>query len=197
MAIELVPHGLTKFRDISPLLTLTTHAYAPPLTPPAHIKYDLRTVPNPPKSIRDAYTGVSKRLRDHMLEHEVFVQMLDRAEGEITAEMNLVLEEWKVENGEANLGEVDGWESELAEVERDQDARPILAVSVFCARGKHRSVAFVEELARRAWPREWEVQVNHRDLEKARGDVKGKRGRGGKAREIDSLRDSADGIEDW
>jgi hypothetical protein len=34
-----------------------------------------------------------------------------------------------------------------------------LSVAAFCARGHHRSVAFVEDLATRAWPPEWEVRL--------------------------------------
>jgi hypothetical protein len=39
--------------------------------------------------------------------------------------------------------------------------------------GRHRSVAFVEELARREWPSEWEVQIYHRDVDQARSQRKG------------------------
>jgi hypothetical protein len=65
--------------------------------------------------------------------------------------------------------------------------RPVVRVGAFCAMGKHRSVAFVHELTRCAWPREWEVRVEHRDvsgvkrtLGKAERRVKGMfRARGG------------------
>lgn len=64
----------------------------------------------------------------------------------------------------------------------------ILRVSCFCARGRHRSVAFAEELARwrrpdgTGWPVGWEVRVVHRDVDggsrkRAKG---GGGGRGGK-----------------
>ncbi|KAM7183871.1 hypothetical protein V8F33_013322 [Rhypophila sp. PSN 637] len=43
-----------------------------------------------------------------------------------------------------------------------------LSVAAFCARGHHRSVAFIEELAIRKWPREWEVRVIHHDLNRAK-----------------------------
>jgi RNase adaptor protein for sRNA GlmZ degradation len=37
--------------------------------------------------------------------------------------------------------------------------------SCFCALGKHRSVAFVEELARKQWPDDWDVEIHHRDVD--------------------------------
>jgi hypothetical protein len=40
-----------------------------------------------------------------------------------------------------------------------------LIASCFCALGKHRSVAFVEELARKQWPDDWDVEIRHRDVD--------------------------------
>lgn len=48
--------------------------------------------------------------------------------------------------------------------------RPALRVGVSCVKGRHRSVAFVEELSAKNWPAEWEVRVKHRDLDKPRVD---------------------------
>ena len=61
-----------------------------------------------------------------------------------------------------------------------EDQPPImLRVGVFCEMGRHRSVAFAEELSRRKWPREWEVEVVHRDVDKRRKKEKdAKKGRG-------------------
>ena len=56
----------------------------------------------------------------------------------------------------------------------------VLSVAAFCARGHHRSVAFVEELAGRGWPRGWEVRVGHRDLESHGRSRGGKQRRGGR-----------------
>jgi len=53
----------------------------------------------------------------------------------------------------------------------DTNQRPpgrMLRVGVCCEMGRHRSVAFVEELSRQKWPREWAVQVVHRDVDKRR-----------------------------
>jgi hypothetical protein len=50
----------------------------------------------------------------------------------------------------------------------------VLRVGVFCEMGRHRSVAFVEELSRRKWPREWVVEVVHRDVDRRRNWGEGK-----------------------
>lgn len=47
-----------------------------------------------------------------------------------------------------------------------------LIVGCFCELGKHRSVAFVEELARKPWPNEWDVEICHRDVEQSNNKSK-------------------------
>src|SRR5690242_6638847 len=104
----------------SALLLLTSHAHAPPLQPPAHLKYDLRCIENPPKALRDSHTGLSKRLREHLRSHRDFCELLDRAESEIREAMS----------GHDLATEAD-------------DGAVSLSVAAFCARGHHRSVGFV------------------------------------------------------
>lgn len=53
--------------------------------------------------------------------------------------------------------------SEGSENPEDQSLR--LTAACFCEQGRHRSVAFVEELARKEWPDEWDVEIRHRDVE--------------------------------
>lgn len=48
----------------------------------------------------------------------------------------------------------------------------ILRISCFCERGRHRSVAFAEELDRMQWPRAWDVTVQHRDVVEGQGSNK-------------------------
>jgi RNase adaptor protein for sRNA GlmZ degradation len=203
---------LSPKQSATPLVIILSHAHAPPLNPAANLTYDLRTVPNPPKAIRDSYTGVDKRLREHMRQHDAFRELLVRAEGDIKEALAVLIGERgdgqvAVEDG----GEDDDDESHGDESHVDDDEHeindevdenhandgPVLRVGVFCARGQHRSVAFVEELARLDWPRDWEVRVLHRDLGKERGGGKGGRGRGkrgGKASEMDFVRD---GGREW
>jgi hypothetical protein len=199
-----------------PLLLLYSHARTNPISHP-DLKYDLRSVSNPPKQIRDKYTGIDKRVQEHMRSHGDFVALVDRAEGEIRALMGLAVSAAKatdsghvdgsdeggvkyrlvrpntsstsvtgVDGAERVVGDGEEAGSEEEEEEDgdgdDEDGdeeegdggRPRLRVSVFDVRGRHRSVAFVEELKRRDWPAEWEVRAVHRDLGKARkGSVGG------------------------
>jgi RNase adaptor protein for sRNA GlmZ degradation len=150
------------------------------------LKYDIRAVPNPPKAIRDAYTGVDKRLREHMKGHEEFMGGVERAEGEIKVLMGKVLEERDITPVNANE------EEEKEEEKEEGDDTPSIRVGAFCEKGQHRSVAFIEELARREWSNAWEVQVVHGDLGKDSGGASGRKQsgkRGGKVREMDMLRD--------
>jgi BMFP domain-containing protein YqiC len=185
----------TKQAPVVPLLILTSYSHVPPLTPPPRLKYDCRAISDPPKSIRDAHTGISKKLRDHMLHQESFVDLLDRAEGEIQAKMQIAEKEyhegltptsptlerrrtWSQQKYSDDEAEDEDDEDEASEDEdkagdEDDDTkskdRPVLRVGVFCERGQHRSVAFVEELATRDFPKSWEVQIKHRDLGKKKG----------------------------
>jgi RNase adaptor protein for sRNA GlmZ degradation len=202
MATSLSQSPSSGKENTNPLLILVSHAHAPPLVPPPDLKYDLRTVPNPPKAIRDSYTGVDKRLREHMLQHDAFLQMLGRAEADIKEKMAKYVAEIGIdernesterkEKTEDGIG--DYKESEVDDDKEDinvKDDRAAIRVGVFCARGQHRSVAFVEELARREWPTSWELQVWHRDLGKEKGGGNGRKERGkrgGKVREIDVIR---------
>lgn len=77
------------------------------------------------------------------------------------------------------------------EIESDASSSRSLRVSIscFCERGRHRSVAFAEELGRMAWPRGWHVSVQHRDVEGDRRESerrkkKGRSGRRGGKREL-------------
>lgn len=202
-------------RQPNVVLVLTTHAHSPPLRPAPQLKYDLRTVPNPPKAIRDAYTRVSKRLRDHMLEHDVFVELLRRAEAKIRATVESMIELWKAnkelvgstprdgvisKKDEPKNEEEEEWGSDADGEEEDENGstiedivdesdRLVLTVGIFCAQGQHRSVAFAEELSRISWPKEWQLIVNHRDLGQKRRAAKNQSGRDRKIRGADVLED--------
>jgi hypothetical protein len=63
----------------------------------------------------------------------------------------------------------------------------VLRIGVCCELGRHRSVAFVEELAKRQWPAEWAVEVVHRDVAKGWGQRKAKgnrRDKGGRRKSL-------------
>jgi hypothetical protein len=69
-------------------LLLISHSHAPPLIPEPHLKFDLRKTSNPPKYIRDAYDGRSKRLREHMMANGDFCALLDTAQISIEEQMS-------------------------------------------------------------------------------------------------------------
>lgn len=174
-----------------PTLILYSHGRTPPLNPPPDLKYDLRSIPNPPKNARDAHDGRSKRLREHLLGELKFVQKLDEVESEILEVMTARIAETveKLENDRDRRddreesrgnGEEEGHKP-LEDEEEDEDehdpTEAVLRVGCNCALGHHRSVAFVEELARRKWPRNWSVQLIHRDIDRPRGNDKKARGK--------------------
>ncbi|KAM7217133.1 hypothetical protein V8F06_007532 [Rhypophila decipiens] len=151
-------------------LQLVSHAHSPPHQPPPHLKYDLRCIQNPPKALRDSQTGLSKRLREHLLDHQDFQELLNCAEEEIRAAMAAHLAEGRTTNENKDDDDDD---------ETDLDGYSVtLSVAAFCARGHHRSVAFIEELAIRKWPSKWEVRVVHRDLNREKS-AHGKKHRDG------------------
>ncbi|KAK3378619.1 hypothetical protein B0H63DRAFT_480428 [Podospora didyma] len=176
--------GLEAAEPPRPILLLVSHARTNPLSPAPDLKYDIRPISNPPKPIRDKYTGVDKRLRGHMLSHGDFLSLLDHAETEIKelmqkmsvsepGELISATQTWTspsshvgmppelLDSGYARNGNSD----EIDDIEEDDDGnRQTLRVSMFCVRGRHRSVAFAEELALRSWPSSWEIRVHHRDL---------------------------------
>lgn len=174
---------------LQPVLIIYSHGRNPPLHPPPHLRYDLRNIPNPPKELRAVSDGRSKRIREHLLSEPKFVQRLEAVERDILRTMEAKIAEHAAQLIGSELEECtsvdvakeeeEGHEDESralgAEQENEElseasssDHEVILRVGCNCALGHHRSVAFVEELSRRSWPKEWQVLVVHRDLEKKR-----------------------------
>jgi hypothetical protein len=182
-----------------PTLVLISHGHSPPLNPPPRLKFDVRSLPNPPKNIRDAHNGTSKRLQEWLNVDSRFIAKRDAIKAEIEAAMNQVLDEHerkdvlqlelvvegkrdRDEDGEVETRENSGEDEESAGSEEEgtpsienhettespSSQEPELRVGIFCAMGRHRSVALVEDLSRLSWPG-WEVRVEHRDISKKRG----------------------------
>lgn len=200
--------------ELSPLF-LISHGHSPPLKPAPELKFDVRSLPNPPKHIRDAHNGTSKRLQEWMQTDAKFLARRDEIKVEIEAAMRgltaahekrdiLQLRpqhggrinedgrpsagmgqhvEAEEENDEGSENDEEGLSSDQESFGGDDDSRDqtnTLRVGIYCAMGKHRSVAMVEELARLSWPG-WCVVVEHRDISKKRGAGKksgGKSSRG-------------------
>ena len=106
-----------------------------PLVPTPDLSFDLRSLPNPPKNVRTAQTGLHKPLRNWLFSNP-----------QVQSRFNDICEAIKlgVQNAEAN-------------------GVPELHVGVFCELGKHRSVSIVEELKRQRF-NDWNVVVQHRDV---------------------------------
>jgi hypothetical protein len=181
--------------DLSLAVIIYSHSHMPPLVPRPDLKYNLRGLTNPPKAIRDRYDGRSKRLREHFRYQDDFKEALRQAHGEIEAAGNDVLQQWpqdqhatKVHDAKAGLlcGQSvdlnvpsedsimrddvrDGYGAEgdveqLGGIEQVQSG-PTLRVGCFCERGRHRSVAFAEELATLSWPEHFTIKIEHRDVD--------------------------------
>jgi RNase adaptor protein for sRNA GlmZ degradation len=83
-----------------PILVLISHSHRRPLSHPPDLKFDLRKVSNPPKHIRDAYDGRSKRLREHMMHMEDFTSLLDTAKKSIEEQMKVLI---RTSKGKSNV----------------------------------------------------------------------------------------------
>jgi len=76
-----------------PLLTLISHGHAPPLHPTPTLKFDVRSLPNPPKNIRDAYNGTSGRLQEWMNTHEKYLRWKEDIRKEILVNLKEAMDE--------------------------------------------------------------------------------------------------------
>jgi hypothetical protein len=73
-----------------------------------------------------------------------------------------------------NGDEEDGEDVDLSSGDEERTTKDdglILRVGIFCAMGRHRSVAMIEELAKMSWAG-WQAKVEHRDVSKKRGGRK-------------------------
>lgn len=154
-----------------PTLILTSHSHSPPLLPPPELKCDVRSLPNPPKYIRDSYTGHSPRLREWLKSDPLFNTRRDGIRQEIQDLLSKTInkDNWQKPTGSGSLIE----NNDEIKIRDVQEANPPTSteiqvrVGISCAMGKHRSVAMVEELAILPWPG-WQVCIVHRDLTRKR-----------------------------
>ncbi|KAF4537933.1 hypothetical protein BFW01_g6444 [Lasiodiplodia theobromae] len=142
-------------------LCLVSHSRTPPLHPEPRLKFDLRSVPNPSRALRQSMTGKHRALQKELLQDSVFCSELDRAHGIIKsamAEFELHRRQPPKNNPEEEITE--------PPTHDDEEQSDVLLVGCFCAKGKHRSPAFVESLmATGEWPDTWDVKAIHRELE--------------------------------
>ncbi|KAL2834593.1 hypothetical protein BJY01DRAFT_83789 [Aspergillus pseudoustus] len=123
------------------------------------LAYSIRHLPNPPRHIRAKATGLSRRLQKEFLQNDAVEGFLVMVEGQILTTVQegcdqLLLDSaGQDENGQggekvdmqANVGAHTGESEDALEDSADID----IMVTICCEEGRHRSVAFVEELARR------------------------------------------------
>ncbi|KAF8069853.1 hypothetical protein FPV67DRAFT_988064 [Lyophyllum atratum] len=102
--------------------------------PTPGLLFDVRSLPNPPISIRQSHDGTSEALRNHLMADESVRRRLGDITGAIQAHLGRAGEKEEVRAG------------------------------LCCELGQNRSVACVEELRRVRWPEGWDVQVEHREL---------------------------------
>ncbi|KAF9448457.1 hypothetical protein P691DRAFT_704845 [Macrolepiota fuliginosa MF-IS2] len=119
-----------------------------PLSRPPSLSYDIRDIPNPPREFRlqQRSTNDATALRQWLLSNDVFLTRINEARREI-----------------------------LDFIDTPGNFEPPgthqITIGVNCLLGRHRSVTFANELARRleedleSQP-SWEVRVKHRDLER-------------------------------
>lgn len=146
------------------------------------LAYNIRHLPNPPRHLRVKATGLSRRLQKEFLANDDVETFLMKVQGEI---LDAVVEggdqlsahtEEQDENIQGEPEEVDQRFADLSEVttlEGEDDIN--IVVTICCEEGRHRSVAFVEELARRLavfkdadddFSQHWQSTINvmHRDI---------------------------------
>ncbi|KAJ9615342.1 hypothetical protein H2200_001417 [Cladophialophora chaetospira] len=116
------------------------------------LTFSVRDIKNPPVKLRKKHTGLTSRLRKEVFAEEAARTRLD--------EMAEAVESKMAEMSRVNV------EAKSPDQQSSQSP-PVstLFVGIMCEEGKHRSVAFAEELARKIKPWDvWAISVEHRDL---------------------------------
>ncbi|KAF2645483.1 hypothetical protein P280DRAFT_476016 [Massarina eburnea CBS 473.64] len=117
------------------ILTIYSHTRSPPLHPPPDLKHYLRSIPNPPKAPRDKQP-CAPNSRSIPDEADVAGYVFDDVEAT----------------------------KEDASDDSTNNENIHFRAGYNYALGHHHSAAFVEELSKHEWPREWHIEVVHRDL---------------------------------
>lgn len=139
------------------------------------LSYNIRHLPNPPRNLRAMTTGLSPRLQKEFLKNDIVQSFLERTQDEIVNTLKTTYDVLSQENCSFEKQKSHDNESEIT---THQKPNISLVVTACCEEGRHRSVAFVEELAKRLpslrdgadMSHTWKLSVTtfHRDLEAAR-----------------------------
>ncbi|PYH79044.1 hypothetical protein BO82DRAFT_146632 [Aspergillus uvarum CBS 121591] len=146
------------------------------------LAYNIRHLPNPPRHLRVNATGLSRRLQKEFLQNDAVEAVLVKVQQEI---VNAVQEgcaqslySLQPEDLRQDASQTDTRRS----LDSQASGKPAvdgidvdIVVTICCEEGRHRSVAFVEELARRLATikdgdgvlQHWALNLNkrHRDIE--------------------------------
>jgi hypothetical protein len=132
----------------STILHITSYALkGPPLDFEPDVHINARRLINPPSELRKAFDGRCEGLRRNLRADPAFHELLAEAQPRIF--------------------EAEQKRRALIINAEDHTVRMVeVRVAVACVRGRHRSTAVAEELAKLpAWPEHYEVRVNHRDVD--------------------------------
>ncbi|RAH50628.1 uncharacterized protein BO95DRAFT_158852 [Aspergillus brunneoviolaceus CBS 621.78] len=158
------------------------------------LAYNIRHLPNPPRHLRVKSTGLSRRLQKEFLQNDAVEAFLVKVQREIVNAVqescaqplcSTAQEEIHEETSQTDTPQIGDGHSREEPGGECTDVE--IVATICCEEGRHRSVAFVEELARRLATVEegdgvlqgWVLNVNkmHRDIED-RGVCKQLQGQG-------------------
>jgi RNase adaptor protein for sRNA GlmZ degradation len=151
------------------------HSNGPLIVPREHhrLNFNVRDIPNPAAGLRRTHTGLSARLKKEVLATKEAQERLAEMVKKVNAKMEEVETKYVNQNYDdvekPDQPEVKKYEKVYAgEFEHREDVESesssTLVVAVYCEEGRHRSVAFAEELGRSLKRRDWDVTIDHRDL---------------------------------
>lgn len=148
-----------------------------------NLSYNIRHLPNPPRHLRANATGLSRRLQKEFLQNDSVEAFLIKIQSELldavkTERDQLLCSSEQTAQQSKEVHENSDRNAHASEEATLEDPDIDVVVTICCEEGRHRSVAFVEELARRLTlfkheddlSRCWKLYVNvtHRDI----GDLK-------------------------
>ncbi|KAJ5375903.1 hypothetical protein N7509_012789 [Penicillium cosmopolitanum] len=145
------------------------------------LAYNIRHLPNPPRNLRTNSTGLSRRLQKEFLRNDnveaFLLEVQEKLQAAIEEAYDQLIHSTLGSETQQDPGIVDEYHSQNAESGEDAPVENFdvdIFVTICCEEGRHRSVAFVEELARRLAvfkhgdrpSQYWKIliDVKHRDI---------------------------------
>ncbi|OJJ99131.1 hypothetical protein ASPACDRAFT_120263 [Aspergillus aculeatus ATCC 16872] len=158
------------------------------------LAYNIRHLPNPPRHLRVKATGLSRRLQKEFLQNDAVEAFLVKVQRDIVITVEESCAQPLCSTAQEGIHEGASQTDTPQTVDDHSRKEPgvdgtevVIVVTICCEEGRHRSVAFVEELARRLATvkdgdgvlQRWvlNVGITHRDIE-TREDCEQPQGRG-------------------